>query len=329
MKIRNILFGYQYQNGVLALQPDEADVVRRIHGEYRNGSSLLNIANQLNAEHIEYMPGVIGWNKSRLARIVEDVRYVGNETYPAIISAAEHELAVKLKANRNTQKETDRTADIFRLDAPVHCPRCGSPMHRRHDSRAKRQDRWTCQNDDCRLLIGIADSDLLYNITEQLNAVIRNPEVIRSESGKAEPSMAVRRLENEIGRMLDSVSFDKAELRNKMLECLSLKYDEIDTAEHITEALKADFTKSSLLSSFSAELFGRTVKSLKLNEDGTVRLTLINGQQMTGKEQRHDADTNNSAENGAVYSSERNGYERCRREIPAAACSGLLPCVNQ
>lgn len=66
MKIRNIPYGYQYKNGSIAIQEKETETVKRIFTEYLNGLSLLKIAENLNNEQIEYMPGVCGWNKSRI-----------------------------------------------------------------------------------------------------------------------------------------------------------------------------------------------------------------------------------------------------------------------
>ena len=85
MKIRNIPFGYRIENGTIHLHPTESQVVREIHAAYLDGQSLLQIAASLNERGVEYMPGAAAWNKARLKRIIEDVRYLGNETYPAIV----------------------------------------------------------------------------------------------------------------------------------------------------------------------------------------------------------------------------------------------------
>ena len=87
----------------------------------------------------------------------------------------------------------------------------------------------------------------------------------------------------EIAHALETCSFNKEDLRKKMLTCVSLKYKGIDSATYTANRLKADFEKSSPLSAFSAELCRRTVKSIQLKKDGTVGLTLINDQQI-GKE---------------------------------------------
>lgn len=59
---------------------------------------------------------------------------------------------------------------------------------------------------------------------------------------------------------------------------------------YIAKRLKADFANASPLSDFSSELFGRTVSELRLYDNGSVILTLTNGQQI-GKEQSDASDS--------------------------------------
>lgn len=209
MKIRNIPYGYQYKNGSIAIQTEETETVTRIFTEYRNGLSLLKIAEQLNNEHIEYMPGVCGWNKSRIKRIIEDERYLGTNGYPPIIDEDMHKTLMLIKSEKNTQKGTDRKADIFNLGVPILCPKCGSKMCRRHDSNRKCPDWWLCQNNNCKNIISISDNDLICGITECLNTVINNPEVITNNSDTSQLNLDVLRLESEISRMLDNSGVDK------------------------------------------------------------------------------------------------------------------------
>lgn len=302
MKIRNIPYGYQYKNGSIAIQTEETETVTRIFTEYRNGLSLLKIAEQLNNEHIEYMPGVCGWNKSRIKRIIEDERYLGTNGYPPIIDEDMHKTLMLIKSEKNTQKGTDRKADIFNLGVPILCPKCGSKMCRRHDSNRKCPDWWLCQNDSCKNIISISDNDLIYGITECLNTVISNPDIIETVTDvDKEPSLDVYRLENEISRMLDSHGFDKKLLRKKMLERVSLKYKDIDSQKYTSKRLKADFANASPLINFSMDLFNRTVKAIKFSTDGEVNIVLINGQQI-GKEQSDDANSSFTTENSTCDS---------------------------
>mgnify|MGYP000126178957 CR=1 FL=1 len=296
MKIRNIPYGYQFKNGSIAIQEKETETVKRIFTEYLNGLSLLKIAEQLNNEQIEYMPSVCSWNKSRIKRIIEDERYLGTNGYPPIIDDDTHKTLMQIKSEKNTQKGTDRKADIFNLGVPILCPKCGSKMCRRHDSNRKYPDWWLCQNDNCKKTIGISDNDLIYGITECLNTVISNPYIIKTVTDvDKESSLDVYRLENEISRVLDSHSFDKNILRKKMLECVSLIYTNISPQKYISKRLKADFANASPLINFSMDLFNRTVKTITFNDNGEVNIILINDQQI-GKERSDDTNSNNSSE---------------------------------
>ncbi len=105
-----------------------------------------------------------------------------------------------------------------------------------------------------------------------------------------EPSIEVRRLDNEIDRTLEGFGFNKDDLRKKILKRISLKYQDIASETYTAKRLRADLTDAGPLSTFSADLFARTAKAIRFNENGSVSIILINDQQI-GKEQ---ADGNNS-----------------------------------
>lgn len=284
MKNRNLPYGYCFTNGSIAVHPQEQEIVTEIYNDYLSGKSLLKIAAELNAHSVEFMPGIIGWNKARLKRILEDERYLGNDAYPAIITQETYNAIQEIKEARNTQKGVDRKADIFQIAVPVRCPVCGSEMHRRTDKRIKCSQRWTCGKDDCRKLIAITDEELLGRITEILNSIISNPERICIPQPAEQPNTELRRLNNEIGRTLEGFAIQKETLRKQLLHSVSLKYEGIDNAVYTAKRLKTDFANASPFSGFSSELFNRTVSELRLCENGSVILTLTNGQQI-GKEQ--------------------------------------------
>lgn len=288
MKNRTLPYGYQCNNGIIVLHPQESEIVKRICKAYLDGQSLLTIATWLNEEQIEYMPGVIGWNKARLKRLIEDERNIGKEPYPAILDEETHTEMQAIKAKRNTQKDTDRKTDIFQIAVPVKCPTCGRKMLRRHDSRCKVQQRWICENKDCRTLIEITDQDLLEAISGILAGI--TPESIRqTKPSETEPSAEVRRLNNDIARMLGAAEIDKDALRKKMMECISQKYKDLDEEAHTARKLQADFDRAD--TEDYKKTLNRTVSEIILYTDLTVGIILLNGQ-LIRKEQTHDTDTN-------------------------------------
>jgi site-specific DNA recombinase len=85
MKNRRFPYGYEMQNGVIVISAKEADTVKRIFREYLNGDNLKIIAERLTEKQVEFLPSEYGWNKNRIKRMIEDKRYIGDNSYPAIV----------------------------------------------------------------------------------------------------------------------------------------------------------------------------------------------------------------------------------------------------
>ena len=85
VKNRTIPFGYQYENGVLAINPPEAHTVQKVFTAYLSGEPLSKIAAHLTAKLVEYLPGYWKWDKARVKRLLDNANYIGNGEYPPII----------------------------------------------------------------------------------------------------------------------------------------------------------------------------------------------------------------------------------------------------
>lgn len=307
MKLRTLPYGYQFTDGVVAIHPQERDIVTEICKAYLDGKSLLQIAEHLNADGVEYMPGITGWNKARLKRIIEDERYLGRQPYPAILDQETFDAMQRIKTERNTQKNCDRSTDIFQLGVPIKCPLCGCEMRRRSDSRLKSvEQRWTCQNPECKKLIAKSDEELLDEITELLNIAISAPEMIRNpESADRESCAEVRKLDNEIGRMLEGFNTDKDALRKAMLRRVSEAYRDIPNEIYTAKRLRAVFANAEPLSTFSADLFHRTVKAMRFHADGTISILLINDQEIGKEKPNGNNNSDTASENSSADSCNR------------------------
>ena len=281
MKNRNILYGYCYKDGIITVHEGEAEIVKAVCKAYLDGKSLLDIANGLNERQIEYMPGVMGWNKARIMRMLEDSRYVGDERYPPIIEQEKYAAIRKLKDSKNGQKAIDRKSDIFQLSLPVRCPNCNGILKRRMDCRRDKASRWDCSTPTCKTVIGMVDDAMLTDITEILNIAIANPEMISIPTEKEiEPSAELRRLNNEITRAFDSIQIDRDVVRRMMIQYASMKYAELDSAVSKAQRLKDIFIDSQPMTSFSVGFLEKTTDEIMLYTDGTIGLILENGQEI-------------------------------------------------
>lgn len=292
MKNRNIPFGFKFEDGKIVVNPDEQNTLQRIFSEYLDGRSLLQIANGLESDKVEFAPGIITWNKARIMRIVDDDRYLGNATYPQIIDEATVERLRSRKTSRNTQTGTNRQSGIYLLKVPVICPACGKPMHRLQDTRCKCTQKWVCNQ--CHIQIKKEDTELMEDIVDLLNGLIRNPEIIRSvQPSQTEPSIEQRRLDNEIARTLEGYDFDKDALREKLYQRAAIGYQQIGNEAYVEYKLKSTLEQHDILGGFDSEMTNKTVKLIRLAENGSVSIILINDQEIR-KEQTDHANSNPS-----------------------------------
>lgn len=287
MKNRNIPFGYRFEDGKIVVNPDEQNTLQRICFEYLDGRSLLQIANGLESDKVEFTPGIITWNKARIMRIVDDDRYLGNTTYPQIIDEATVKRLRSRKTSRNTQTSTDRQSGIYLLKVPVACPACGKPMHRLQDTRCKCTHKWVCNQ--CHIQIKKEDTELMEDIVDLLNGLIRNPEIIQPpQPGQAEAPIEQRRLDNEIARTLEGYDFDKDALREKLYQRAAIGYQQIGNEAYVEYKLKNALEQHDILDGFDSELTNKTVKLIRLTESGSVSIILSNDQ-VIRKEQTYNA----------------------------------------
>lgn len=281
MKQRKTPFGYIIKNGIVTVDKTEADIVREIAKQYLGGSSLKTIAGGLTLRTIEYMPGKSDWNKSRIRRMIDDTRYIGNNGYPPILTEQEYSAMQAFKSQKNTQKNIDHSDNIFKLNAPVVCANCGGRMQRHIDNRRKTITRWRCT--ECKTSVNISDEDMLGGITELLNEVIADPESIQIPKSDYEESQEIKRLNAEISKELNTVGFDKEAIKQKMLTCVSEKYMSLGTEEVTAQSLKDIFKDTPPLTAYDSDLTDQAVSGIQLKENGTISLVLINGQRI-GKE---------------------------------------------
>lgn len=71
------LLGYRYRNGTLVIEPNEAEIVRRVFREYLAGKGVVAIANGLNEDGIPTRYGN-RWCKAGVSCVLHNYTYTGN-----------------------------------------------------------------------------------------------------------------------------------------------------------------------------------------------------------------------------------------------------------
>ena len=275
MRNRNIPFGYQYQNGVLAVHPQESQTVRAVFAAYLGGEPLSKIAAHLTAKLVEYLPGHWQWDKARVKRILDNDKYTGNGEFPPIVNEKDFQLAHQKKESANTNRQI-ADEDIKLFKGLAHCHHCGGLMVRRMDSRFENPVTWKCPR--CVYCLPQPDEEFKQRVFQLQQRLVDKPLLAEKEEETIPvTSMEARRLTNEIFRKLDSGDFSEEELVNLALQCAAENYQTITSARHITERLTAALLHAGPLSAFDRTLFGRTASEIHLTRKGEILLKLQNG----------------------------------------------------
>lgn len=275
MRNRSIPFGYCYQNGVLAVHPQEGQTVRAVFMAYLSGEPLSKIAAHLTAKLVEYLPGCCQWNKARVKRLLDNSKYIGQDEFPPIIKERDFQLVHQKKDSANTNRQIAEE-DIKLFKGLTHCHHCGAPMVRRMDSRMEHPVTWKCPQ--CNYFLPLPDEEFKHRVFLLQQRLVDKPLLAeREEETIPVTSMEARQLTNEIFRRLDSGDFSEDELVTLALQCAAKNYETINSARHITDRLTAALLHAGTLSAFDRTLFERTVSEIHLTRKGEILLKLQNG----------------------------------------------------
>lgn len=108
LKNRSIPFGYCVVNGSFAVNENEAEAVRKIFADYISGKSLKAIAAEMK---IPYNSGK-SWNKNTISRILENKKYIGENSCPRIVSDEDFLRVSQIKSERNKCCKPALKADL-------------------------------------------------------------------------------------------------------------------------------------------------------------------------------------------------------------------------
>lgn len=275
MRNRSVPFGYHYQNGIMAVHPQEGQTVQAVFMAYLSGEPLSKIAAHLTAKLVEYLPGRWQWDKARVKRLLDNAKYTGEDDFPPIIKERDFQLAHQKKERANTNRQSvDEDVKLFK--GLTYCHHCGSPMMRRMDSRMEHPVTWKCPQ--CGYFLPLPDEEFKQRVFLLQKKLADKPLLAEKEEDEIPvTSMEARRLTNEIFRKLDSGNFSEEELVDLALQCAAENYQTINSARHITERLTATLLHAGPLSAFDRELFQRTVSEIHLTRKGEILLKLQNG----------------------------------------------------
>ncbi len=289
-KNRIIPFGYMMHNGEIQLNPTEAKAVQEIFKMYLDGSSLLAIAEYMSSTEISYNGISQTWNKNMVKRILENEKYIGKGTFPAIVDENIFRKANKQKQLKSTQS-CEISEEVQTIRSLTCCAKCGQKLSRIGGN--SRYEKWDCRNSECsRFEHRITDNMLISVIIHVLNTAIANPNLLDTNSKISEyvPDMEVTRQQNEINRLLDSpdIDFDKA--KAEIFKLAELKYNCCTYSEkpQKTELLKSFLAEKEQQNTLNIGLLKSCVSRILVSHFCTIEFEFINGVTLKNTTERMD-----------------------------------------
>ena len=273
-KTRFIPYGYTIRDGRTVIDHNEADIIRYIFDEYIKGASLKDLAEDLTLRKIPYTEKTDVWDKARIARIIDNSKYIGDDEYDPIIDEDTFEGAVSAKTARQRNTMEKECEGIALLRNRVKCEICGSPMVRRVCSKRQIKESWTCTNAECGKRLRISDGDLLLRITLLINRIIENSELmIPKPKVRQNDSLIVAELQRQVDLELEREHPSQEYIVSKIGDIASQLYKETQAKDMIAAQIAR---KRVLLmnpqESFNCEYFSDLISYIGIGDSGKITL---------------------------------------------------------
>ena len=237
---RKLSFGYQMHMGEIVRNEPEAKAVQDIFLQYTLGASLKEIAEQMSKTGPAYGEGK-SWNKNMVARILENPKYTGTDSYPKLVDIKLFEAAAeKRQAKQRLPERTPAQKALKRV--------CSKPP----------------------------TPEIEQQVTHLLGRLVERPDRIMQPVKT--PTPAHTNTQTELDDILNTQPLDEDAARSLICKLAQEQYDAIGNEEYETERLRRLFTAFECTAELlNAELLQSTVSAVLVTHQ-TVRLQLKNGQ---------------------------------------------------
>ena len=241
---RKLPFGYQMRMGEIVRNEPEAKAVQDIFLQYTLGASLKEIAEQMRKTGPVYDEGK-RWNKNMVARILENPKYTGADSYLNLVDKKLFEAAAEKRQTK--QRLPERTPAQKALKRV-----CSKPP----------------------------TPEIEQQVSHLLGKLAEQPEHIMQPERTSKP--AYTNTQGELDGILNTQPLDENAARSLICKLAQEQYDAIGNEEYETERLRRLFIAFECTAELNAELLQSTVSAVLVTRQ-TVRLQLKNGQ-IIGKE---------------------------------------------
>lgn len=265
LKNRYIPYGYTMENGDIVIEQSEAKIIRYIFETYIAGAALKDIADRLTAQQVVYSEKKTEWNKARVMRILDNVKYLGDDTFPQIIDEGLFVEAARQKTARQRTTPVDTEQEIHVLKGYIVCGKCGCVMKRRVERKCKYKERWYCSNPDCDNNVHIRDTVILKKVQTLTMRMVEDDYTPEERKMPTTDTSDTLRIKSELEDELDRPNVNAQRALELCIELVQIQYEGIQSIPGIRANVREG--KENL-----SQLLERTVDKIILYEDGAAEL---------------------------------------------------------
>lgn len=265
LKNRYIPYGYTMENGDIVIQQNEAKTIRYIFETYIAGATLKDIADRLTAEQVVYSEKKTEWNKARVMRILDNVKYLGDDRFAQIIDDTIYAEAARQKTARQRTIPADTQQEINVLKGYIVCGKCGCLMKRRVEKKCKYKERWYCSNADCDNNVHIRDTAILKKVKNLTMRMVAEDYIPEERKMPITDTSETLRIKEELEEELNQPNINAQRALELCIELVRIQYEGIQAIPGVRAKLKDG--QETL-----AQLLERTVDKIMLYEDGAAEL---------------------------------------------------------
>jgi len=265
LKNRYIPYGYTMENGDIVIEQNEAKTIRYIFETYIAGATLKDIADRLTAQQVVYSEKKTEWNKARVMRILDNVKYLGDETFPQIIDERLFAEAARQKTARQRTTPADSEQEIHVLKGYIVCGKCGCVMKRRVEKKCKYKERWYCSNPECDNNVHIRDTVILKKVQTLTMRMVEDDYTPEERKMPSTDTSDTLRIKSELEDELNRPNINAQRALELCIELVQTQYEGIQSIPGIRANLSEG--KETL-----SQLLERMVDKIILYEDGAAEL---------------------------------------------------------
>ena len=315
---RHMPMGYKMVNGQIEINEEQAQIVKAIFTDYIKEKSLKAIAKKLSDKGVLNANMKPNWNHGSVGKILQNVKYQGDEFYPRLIDEAtfkkaqDRRTATEVKLGRTQQFNAMKNQSIF--SGKIKCGECGETYKKyiEHAGKPSEKIKWKCRKYifENRVLCRnsfFTEDELKSTFIEATNQLIKQKKMLEKISPQEPPKMnlELRQTDNRIKELEQGGEFSSPELAELIFKRAELNYEGSKIADHKlnTEKIKEALTGINALTEFNEELFETIIKQMTVYKETFVKVEFKNGItfNISIEYKRKDGKNGSSEKNGSNH----------------------------